>query len=124
MALLTFGGSVVRGTPQTVVLNKSVLTNLSAVSGDDYWSDSANIRKVTVAYETVEGDRRRILFDFTQATPESSIRFSTEARQNWYVGEVILHDFDGGVLILKAAVLEAQVPGGITDIILDLGELV
>lgn len=117
MALLTFEGSVVKGTAKTMTLNKSEILSMPTVSGDAYWSDSENIAHAVVMYESLGGDQsKHLLFDFTEASPTADLFISSRGRDNWKVVRVTLFDFDGASRVLPEAVLAAEVSGGISDL--------
>jgi hypothetical protein len=111
MALLNFSGSVVKGTPTTLTLDKSALSGLAPVAADLYWTVDANISKVVAHYSSDEGNQRKILtFDYSSATPETALLLSLRARSDYSLDMLVLVDFDGGALTLTRETLASLLP--------------
>lgn len=111
MALLNFSGSVVKGTPTTLTLDKSALSALAPVATDLYWTVDANISRVVAHYSSDEGNQRKILtFDYSPAAPEASLSLSLRARSAYSLDMLVLVDFDGGTLTLTRETLASLLP--------------
>lgn len=121
MALLTFAGSVAKGTAKSMSLSKSAIAAMASVSGDAYWSDAANISKAIVVYGADGGQEKFLTFNFEQSSPSASLLISAKGRNAWTIKRLILIDYDGGELVLERAVLQAEVAGGIAGLDLSLG---
>lgn len=101
MAVLVFSTSPSKGGSATVQLDKAELANLVEISGDAYWSDTANVAKVGVLIISTEGNQKKYLdFDFQQTTPEAELTFSSTARDVFQIRAIVLKDHDNGILII------------------------
>lgn len=90
--MITLPGSLSKNQSLQFSLNKTQV--LAAVS-DQYWSDSANISKCIVVYKSSTGNqKKRIEFDFTQASPSASQTWSSKSRDQFEIDEIVLIDFD------------------------------
>lgn len=119
MALLSWSGSVSKGSAKTMTLNKSALSaSISAAAdGDTYWSTAANIHKAVVFYESTTGSQKEVLtFNYADASPTADFLVSAQSRDSWEVSKVMLFDFDGGLLSISKAILQANVSGGISGL--------
>ena len=108
MALLTIP-SVTKGTAVSVSLNKTDLFALAAVAADAYFSDSDNVKRCVVEFNSDPGNQRKILsFDPSQASPSASLLISSFGRDSYLLERLVLEDNDGGVMILE----RSQLPSG------------
>lgn len=97
MALLDGLSSAAKGSTVTITLDMTLLLALPSVVADDYFSKAGNIRKVKVVYKSTEDHQKvDLVFDATQSLPEAQMTFSIHARDNFYLAEIILMDFDNG----------------------------
>ena len=95
---------LVKGAKLTFTLNKLLV--LAAVASDSYWSNTNNIFKCIVVYKSTLGrQRKRLEFDFLQTTPTVLAEWSTKARNEFAIEEIVLIDFDGGSYIIPRAAL-------------------
>lgn len=109
MALLTIP-SVVKGTAVSVTLNKTELFALSAVAADAFFSNSTNVKRCVIEYNSDPGNQREILdFDLSQASPTASMLISINARDSFLLERLVLEDYDGGVLVVE----RANLPSGL-----------
>ena len=102
MALLSFSPTPEIGTTSTVTLDKTELEALPEVLADAYFSDPANIRRVGIIFRSESGGQDKpMLFDYSQATPTSTITFSSTARlEIFQFLKIIIQDFDNGELVI------------------------
>ena len=109
MALLTIP-SITKGTAASVSLNKSDLFALAAVAADAYFSDSDNVKRCVIEFNSDPGNQRKILqFDLSQASPSASLLISSFGRDSYLLERLVLEDNDGGVLILE----RSELPSGL-----------
>lgn len=115
MAILT-KNPVTKGTPSEFTLNKTDLAELTAVSGDAYYSDSANWKTVVMSFKSSLSNQTEILtFDATEASPTANFSVSNFARGNFLVTGIKIFDFDHGFF----SVQRADLPIEDFDVILD-----
>jgi hypothetical protein len=89
-------GSVVKGTPAPITLNKSDLELNSLVSNDPILSDMANWRKVSLEYSSSESNQVKIVvFDTAQDPPISDLFISQYGRGDFLVRSITIHGPDG-----------------------------
>jgi len=89
-----------KGESLTFALNKSLV--IAAVS-DSYWSDSANISKCVIVYKSTIGhQKKRLEFDFTQTSPTVNVEWSTKARNNFKIEQIVLIDFDNDKYLIPS----------------------
>jgi uncharacterized delta-60 repeat protein len=111
MALINGTESAAKNVVFSVTLDKTALFDLASVVADSYFSDPQNVKLAKVIYKSSEGEQlKNIIFDLSQATPETFILFSQKARAQFNVLKIILVDFDGG----SFAVSKSDIPPGLT----------
>lgn len=104
MPLLTVPASVAKGAAQSVTLDKSALFALSAVSSNSYFSDSANVKRAIVEYNSDPGNQREyLIFDMAEASPTATFQVSNHARSEFLLDRIVLEDFDEGSLVIERA---------------------
>jgi hypothetical protein len=103
MPLLTFSGTPEKGVSSTISLSKSILANLSRVTNDPYYSDTANWSTVTALFRSneISAQRSLVLFDASATTPTSSFFVSDKAAGDFLIDKIIIKDFDGGYFSLS-----------------------
>lgn len=117
MAILSFSPAPAKGASSTVTLNKSELYSLTPISGDAFWSVSANITQITVVYESTVGGQNKVLnFDASLASPEDAISFSIHARDYFELKHILLRDFDSGELTLNRLTLSGLITISTLDV--------
>lgn len=95
MALLTVPSLLLKGLPFTYVLGKTDLAAL--ITGDAYFADSTNWKKVVVHFKSTTGtEKEKLIFDATQASPQAAFEISTTALNNFVIDHIVVYDFDGG----------------------------
>lgn len=98
--------SVSKGSPASFTLNKALL---AAIPTDPYFQDTANWYRVILKYESsVGGQREKVLFDASQASPVGSFLMSIHARDPFQIKEIVIYDFDGGYYSIPRASLTAS----------------
>lgn len=108
MAILTKPGSFTKGTPAALSISKSELAALGIVSGDPYFSDTANWSYVRLIYKSSVGNQRHSAkFDCAESTPASTFITSVKARDVFDIESISIVDFDGGFLSIPASALNA-----------------
>lgn len=108
MTILTKPGSLTKGTPAALSISKSELAALGVVSGDAYFSDTANWAFVRIIYVSSVGNQRHSAkFDCSESTPASTFITSARARDIFNVESISIVDFDGGSLSVPASALDA-----------------
>lgn len=108
MTILTKPGSLTKGTPAALSISKSALAALGVVSGDAYFSDTANWSFVRIIYVSSVGNQRHSAkFDCSESTPASTFITSSRARDVFNVESIAIVDFDGGMLSVPASALNA-----------------
>lgn len=109
MALFTIP-SITKGTAVSVTLNKTDLFALAAVVADAHFSDSDNVKRCVVEYNSDPSNQRKVLdFDLSQASPTASLLISVKGRDTFLLERLVLEDFDGDILILE----RAELPSGL-----------
>ena len=104
MALLSGIQSAAKGASVSVTLSVSDLLSLSSVAADPFFSNQANIEKVSVVYVSASG-QQKVTLVFNVATNQLSdtLTFSSHARDQFDLHKVIIYDFDGGFLDVPAS---------------------
>ena len=116
--MLTFNPAVSRGASSEVTLEKTAL--LALVSGDDYFADSSNWKKVVVVYESNSNNQKEILsFDASEALPTASFLISDKSDGDFLLDKVIIRDCDGGSFVIGRSSLESLS----LDVVIASGEL-
>lgn len=104
MPLFSIPASIAKGSPYTVTLDKSALFALAAVSSDAFFSDSSNVSRCIVEYNSNPGDQKHyLIFDLSQAAPTAVFQSSAHARSQFLLERVVLEDFDEGTLVVNRA---------------------
>jgi hypothetical protein len=99
--MLTLPSSVAKASPLTFSLNKSAVL---AAASDAYWQDGANVKNVIVVYRSTAGNqRKRLEFDFTQATPTATATWTGTARSDHDIEQIVMVDFDGDTYSIPSA---------------------
>jgi hypothetical protein len=99
--MLTLPSNVAKASPLTFSLNKSAVL---AAATDAYWQDGANVKSVIVVYRSTAGNqRKRLEFDFTQATPTATATWTGTARADHDIEQIVLVDFDGDTYSIPSA---------------------
>lgn len=97
MPILTKPGTLEKGTPASLTLNKTLLAAVSSVQNDDYFSDTTNWKFVKMLYRSSEGNQKySAQFDCSQGSPTSSFITSEKARDIFEIQRIMIVDFDGG----------------------------
>lgn len=99
--MLTLPSTLEKASPLSFQLNKVAVL---AAATDAYWMNSANIKSVIVVYRSTAGNqRKRLEFDFTQATPTATATWTGTARSDHDIEQIILVDFDGDTYTIPSA---------------------
>lgn len=111
MALLTIPTQpLAKNVDHEILLDKTSLFAIGAVSVDEYFAVAANVKTCIVEFNSDPGNQKEVLsFDLSQASPMANFRVSLRARSSFLLERLILEDFDGGTLILS----RSQLPGGL-----------
>jgi hypothetical protein len=95
--------SITKGERYYFYVDKSELVLVDKVANDTYFSNSNVWKYFTLKYQsTNSGQTESILFDATIPSPEGSFIISDKSIGTFKVVEFIIHDFDGGKLILSS----------------------
>lgn len=106
MPIITKPNSIVKDAVNTFTLDKSALGALSIVSGDAWFSQQANWKKVRVNYfSTVGRQFSTVVFDATKASPTGVFYVSSPVRDNFDVFSVVIEDFNRDMLRIDASLL-------------------
>ena len=103
MALLSGHQLAAKSASVVVTMDKSVVSALSSVVADSYYSVSSNIKTIAVIYRSASGQKKVLYFDATQASPTADLIFSAFAHDAFEIAGVELYDFDGGVFRVSSA---------------------
>ena len=76
MALLSGHQLAAKSASVVVTMDKSVVSALSSVVADSYYSVSSNIKTIAVIYRSASGQKKVLYFDATQASPTADLIFS------------------------------------------------
>jgi hypothetical protein len=99
--MLTLPSNVAKASPLTFSLNKSAVL---AAASDAYWQDAANVKSVIVVYRSTAGNqRKRLEFDFTQASPTATATWTGTARADHDIEQIVLVDFDNDTYSIPSA---------------------
>lgn len=102
MPLLTIPASISKGAQQIIVLDKSAVFSLAAVSSDSFFSIQSNVKRAIVEYNSDPGNQTEFLvFDLSQESPSASFEVSSRARSSFLLERIILEDFDEGTLVIN-----------------------
>ncbi len=83
-------------------VDKAQLALVDKVSNDAYFSSNSVWDKFTLKYKsTNSGQTENIVFNAKIASPEGSFIVSDKSIGTFKLVEFLIHDFDGGVLILE-----------------------
>lgn len=117
MSLVSFSEQPSKNNYISITLDKAIVSGLTQVSSDPYWSVETNISRAIVHYLSSEGNQRKILtFDYTQENPSTTLNFSDSARDLFNINMLVLVDNDSGILILSREMLTSQLDLSATDI--------
>ena len=110
MPIITKPQSIVKGEDNIITLDKDNLADHASVIADSYFSDQDNWSRVYIQYRSEEGGQKNlVVFDATQEEPEGSFDPSERARDgDWTVVSLIIHDFDGGRLVINRGDLDEE----------------
>ena len=110
MPIITKPQSITKGEDNIITLDKDNLANHASVIADSYFSDQSNWSRVYIQYRSAEGGQQNlIVFDAAQEEPEGSFDPSERARDgDWTVVSLIIHDFDGGRLVINRGDLDEE----------------
>lgn len=118
MSIITKPTTIYKNMVAEFILNKSVLSAITSVVADSYFSDSQNWSEVLIYYKSSEGNQREILkFDATQASPTANFLVSDKARDIFQVQKIMIKDFDNGSFTVErtelvAAEFDVDMSGG------------
>lgn len=99
--MITLPGSLSKGTPLSFSLNKS---QILAAATDVWFQDANNIRRVYVIYKSTTGNQRKKLeFDFSQASPTAAATWTSRSRDNYTLNQIILEDLQGDTHSIPAS---------------------
>jgi hypothetical protein len=104
MAIITKPGSIAKGTPALITLNKAALKVLPAIT-DAYFQDDSNWKTVAIEYKNAEGQKKTVVFDATKASPVGQFKTSAKARGDFQVQSISIFDVDGGYFKIPRASL-------------------
>jgi len=91
--------AITKGASNEVQVDKSALALDAKVSGDAYFSDTANWKTILINYQTPTGKQTQVLScDASLATPVGNFNPSLTARDDWEVQSFVIIDHDGGKL--------------------------
>jgi hypothetical protein len=106
MAIITKPGSIQRNVAALFELNKVDLAAIASVVADTYFSNTTNWRRVKLSYESSTSNQIEIVvFDATQATPQSNFLVSDKSVGNFLIKKITIEDFDGGYHLIQRAEL-------------------
>ncbi len=102
MGFLTVpSGEVLKGQSYEMSVDKTALALDPKVSGDAYFSNSANWYRFVVAYESSnDGQIESVVFDASLASPIGAFEMSSTAIGVFKILQFTILDFDGGSLEL------------------------
>ena len=106
MPIITKPNTISKGTPATFTLDKSALAALSIVSGDAWFSQQSNWKRVRVTYYSTAGKQfESVVFDATQASPTGTFLVAAPARDNFEVFSIVIEDFNHDMLKIDSSLL-------------------
>lgn len=113
MAIITKPGSIQRNVAATFTLDKNQLALVASVAADSYFSINTNWKRVKLSYESSTSNQIEIVvFDATQATPQSDFLVSDKSVGNFLIEKITIEDFDGGYHLIQRSELG---PAAATD---------
>ena len=97
--LVTKPSNAPAGSPQSLGLDLTALSAL--VSGDAYFSDSSNWKRVVFYYfDATDTQKIAVIFNTAEGYDASYFSVSNKARKNlWQLKKVVFEDFDGGSFV-------------------------
>lgn len=94
--------SVEKGSSYNIYLNKNDLLSQPKVANDVYFSDTSNWKFITLNYYNLHSDQTEtVVINATIPAPVGTFHVSEKARSLFRIKNIVVHDFDGGSLILR-----------------------
>jgi hypothetical protein len=103
MPILLNKDSVSKGSPASFTLDRSALVPLVS---DSFFQDTSNWSKIILFYKSdTGGQKSKVIFDATQASPAANFLISEKARDIFEINSIIIYDFDKGYYEIPRASL-------------------
>lgn len=99
MALLSGLTGMTKGVEALLFLDKATLFALAPVAADSWFSIPSNVKSVKIVYQSTVGRQEKaIVFDLSQSSPSSIVKFSTYSRDSFSLYKIILMDFENDII--------------------------